>query len=265
MRVVWATDIHLNFLSAEARPAFYDTFRAAGAEAVVITGDIAEAPSLDALLRELGDALDVPAYFVLGNHDFYRGDVASARAVAARLSLTHPRLRYLTGAPVVALDARTALVGHDGWADGRAGDFARSRVFLNDYLLIADLVTYDAAERLARMQRLAREAADALTAVVTEALVAHEHVIVATHVPPFREACWHDGRVSDDQWAPHFTSVTVGEALRAVMTQHPHRTMEVLCGHTHGEGTAQMLPNLVVRTGGAAYGAPSIAGVLTTA
>jgi len=264
MRLAWATDIHLNFLSAEARHAFYDTFREAGAEAVVVTGDIAEAPSLDALLREFGDALDVPAYFVLGNHDFYRGDVASARATARSLSAAHPRLRYLTGAAPVSLDARTALVGHDGWADGRAGDFARSKVFLNDYLLIADLVTYDPVERLARMQRLAREAADALAEVATEALVAHEHVIVATHVPPFREACWHDGKVSDDQWAPHFTSVTVGEALRAVMARHPHRTMEVLCGHTHGAGTAQVLPNLVVRTGGAEYGAPSIAAVLTT-
>jgi UDP-2,3-diacylglucosamine pyrophosphatase LpxH len=264
MRLAWATDIHLNFLSPEGRHTFYDAFREAGAEAAVITGDIAEAPSLDALLRELGDALDVPVYFVLGNHDFYRGDVASARAVAARLSRAHPRLRYLTGAAPVPLDARTALVGHDGWADGRAGDFARSQVFLNDYLLISDLVTHDATERLARMQRLAREAADALTAVVTEALATHAHVIVATHVPPFREACWHDGKISDDQWAPHFTSVTVGEALRAVMVRHPHRTMEVLCGHTHGAGTTQVLPNLVVRTGGAEYGAPSIAAVLTT-
>lgn len=265
MRVAWATDIHLNFPSAETRHAFYDRFRAEGAEAAVVTGDIAEAPSLAELLREMGDALDCPLYFVLGNHDFYRGDVASVREAARALSQAHPRLRYLTGAAPVPLGARSALVGHDGWADGRAGDFARSRVFLNDYLLIGDLVTHDPAERLARMQRLAREAAESLAAAAARALTERPHVVVATHVPPFREACWHEGRVSDDNWAPHFTSVAVGEALRAVMAERPDRTMEVLCGHTHGEGVARVLPNLVVRTGAAEYGAPALAGVLEVA
>ncbi|MFM7113065.1 MAG: Eco57I restriction-modification methylase domain-containing protein, partial [Planctomycetota bacterium] len=42
---------------------------------------------------------------------------------------------------------------------------------------------------------------------------------VATHVPPFREACWHEGELSDDQWAPHFTSVVMGDALRAVISR----------------------------------------------
>jgi Icc protein len=30
----------------------------------------------------------------------------------------------------------------------------------------------------------------------------------------------------------------------------------VLCGHTHGEGDINILPNLRVVTGGARYGAP---------
>jgi predicted phosphohydrolase len=262
VRIAWATDIHLNFPSLERRHAFYDVFRAAGADVVVLTGDIAEAPSLDALLRELGDALDCPVYFVLGNHDFYHGEVAAVRAAAHALSRTHPRLRYLTDAEPVLLGERTALIGHDGWADGRAGDFARSRVFLNDYLLIHDLRTPTHAERLARMRHLAQEAADSLARAAQRALGVRPHVLVATHVPPFREACWHEGALSDDQWAPHFTSVVVGEALRSVMTTHPDRTMEVLCGHTHSEGVTQVLPNLLVRTGAATYGDPALAGVL---
>ena len=34
--------------------------------------------------------------------------------------------------------------------------------------------------------------------------------------------------------------------------------MTVLCGHTHGEGQAQILPNLKVLTGGAKYGEPRV-------
>lgn len=37
------------------------------------------------------------------------------------------------------------------------------------------------------------------------------------------------------------------------------RDVLVLCGHTHGEGEALVLPNLRVQTGGADYGAPRIA------
>lgn len=262
MRVAWATDIHLNFPSEDTRGAFYESFRAAGAEAAVVTGDIADAPTLVDRLREMGDALPCPLYFVLGNHDFYRSDVETMRAAAHALARAHPRLRYLTASDPVVLGPRAALVGHDGWADGRAGDFLRSRVFLNDYRFIADLVTHDPRERLARLQRLARDAADTLAAAAARALDERPHVFVATHVPPFREACWHEGELSDDQWAPHFTSVVMGDALRAVMAARPDRTMEVLCGHTHSAGVAQILPNLLVRTGAAEYGAPALAGLL---
>jgi len=34
--------------------------------------------------------------------------------------------------------------------------------------------------------------------------------------------------------------------------------MTMLCGHTHGDGEAQVLPNLRVLTGGAIYGKPVI-------
>ena len=90
-------------------------------------------------------------------------------------------------------------------------------------------------------------------------------VIVLTHVPPFREACWHRGRVSDDEWLPHFACRAVGEALVEAMAAHPECEMTVLCGHTHSAGEAQVLPNLRVLTGGAEYGRPEVQRVLTVA
>ena len=38
--------------------------------------------------------------------------------------------------------------------------------------------------------------------------------------------------------------------------------MTVLCGHTHGSGEAQILPNLRVLTGGAVCGKPWVQRVL---
>jgi hypothetical protein len=84
---------------------------------------------------------------------------------------------------------------------------------------------------------------------------------VLTHVPPFRDACWHEGRISDDDWAPHFTCHAAGQAILDVLRSHPDRQITVLCGHTHGRGIARLGSNLQVITGGAVYGKPTIAEV----
>jgi hypothetical protein len=42
------------------------------------------------------------------------------------------------------------------------------------------------------------------------------------------------------------------------MSEHREKEMLVLCGHTHGIGQAQILPNLLVKTGGAIYGKPQL-------
>jgi 3',5'-cyclic AMP phosphodiesterase CpdA len=263
VKLAWATDVHLDHCTAETRREFHDALRATGADAVLLTGDLAEARSLAPLLRELAAAVDRPVHFVLGNHDFYGGTVAGVRAVARRLTDDDPRLVWLGGAGVVLL-GETALVGHDGWADGRFGDWAGSRVLLNDYVHIEDLAEarLDRAEILPRIQRLAGESAAYFAGVLPEAMASRRRVLVATHVPPFREACWHEGRISGDEWMPHFSSRVVGEAIAAAAGAHPEVEVTVVCGHTHGEGTAQILPNLLVRTGGAVYGKPALAAVL---
>jgi hypothetical protein len=48
-------------------------------------------------------------------------------------------LVYLSQTNVVELTPSTALVGHDGWADARLGDFDGSDVILNDFMLIDEL------------------------------------------------------------------------------------------------------------------------------
>ena len=101
------------------------------------------------------------------------------------------------------------------------------------------------------------------TLVLPLALAAHEHVVLLTHVPPFREACWHLGRTSDDDWLPFFTCHAVGEVIRDCLRQHPERRLTVLCGHTHSAGNCRPAENLEVFTGSAEYGSPIVQQVFT--
>lgn len=90
----------------------------------------------------------------------------------------------------------------------------------------------------------------------------YANVIAVTHVPPFREAAWHRGRVSDDDCLPYFACKAAGDVMQKVMQAHPQSKLLVLCGHTHGGGELQVADNVRVLTGEAEYGKPRINAVL---
>jgi predicted phosphohydrolase len=248
MHAAWLTDIHLNFLDPPALAAFEDRLQQAAPDAVLLGGDIGEAPNVSIYLRRLAATVPCPVYFVLGNHDFYRGSITGVRHEVAQLCSELPRLVYLTAGGAVELTPHVGLVGHDGWADGRAGSYRQSDVLLNDYFLIGELAWLDSEQRLERLQQLGDEAAAHIRKVLPMALEQYQQAIVLTHVPPFHEACWHQGRLSDDNWAPHFTCLAMGDALREIAGQLPHRQITVLCGHTHSPGEARLSDNLLVLT-----------------
>lgn len=279
-RLAWLTDLHLGFADEDQVDGLINSIRSETPDAVLIGGDISEAPTFAAHLKFIAAEVNVPVYFVLGNHDFYHGSIEKVRLAANVLAQEHPNIHYLSAAGAVRLSEATALVGHDGWGDARTGDFLHSPVLLNDYFLITELARLmpdpgrlqgddftDAALRRplrAALRRLGDEAATHFRTVLPRALEQARHVIVLMHVPPFREACWHKGRTSDDDWAPHFTCIAAGESLMEVMREHPDRRMTVLCGHTHGGGFAQILENLEVHTGPAEYGAPRMQPLVVT-
>lgn len=258
MRAVWLTDIHLDFLSESACAAFFERIASQLPDRVLVTGDISVAPSLLSHLRAMADAIKTPIYFVLGNHDFYHGSIAAVRVAVSENGRSHSLLRYLPEAGVVPLTESTALVGHDGWGDSRYGDYARSPVRLNDHALIQELTGLPPDQLQQRLKDLGDEAAGYLRETLPQALDQFRRVMVLTHVPPFKEACWYQGQVGNDEWLPFFTCRAVGEVLREVMEKRPDRQMDVYCDHTHHPGIAQILPNLRVWTGAAEYGAPEI-------
>jgi len=258
MKLAWATDIHLDFLDAGKIDAFTRQLEDSRADAFLIGGDIAKAGSVERHLRSMEPRLLRPVYFVLGNHDFYVGSISKVRAAMKDLTKRSKLLRWLPAAGIVKLSARTALVGHDGWGDARIGNVDTTPVRMNDFVMIEELSSLKREVRRDRLRALGDEAAAYVRDLLPKAFALYPKVVFLTHVPPFRESCWHEGKISDDDWLPYFTCKAVGDALLEVMQAHPDRDLTVLCGHTHGEGTVEMLPNLRVWTGGADYGSPRI-------
>jgi 3',5'-cyclic AMP phosphodiesterase CpdA len=260
-RVVWLTDIHLNFLPKPRVLEFLTRVAATAPDAVLIGGDIGEAHDVCDYLGAIAETISAPVYFVLGNHDYYFGSIRETRLRVEQFCREHARLHFLTTGGVEQLTPSVGLVGHDGWADGRLGDYARSLVMMHDWKLIEELASLDKSARWEALKGLADEAAEHFRRLLPDALERYREVFVLTHVPPFREACWHEGNISNDDWLPHFTCRAAGEVIREIAAAYPQRQITVLCGHTHGGGETRLAPNLNVITGGAEYESPEVARV----
>ncbi len=257
-RVAWLTDIHLNFLRPVQLDKFYQLIRSSEPDCVLISGDITEAPRLQYTLKHLESHLPYPVYFVLGNHDFYGASIEDVHTLVHDITCNSPKLHWLNEAGIVQLAPNVALIGHDGWSDGRYGDYASSKVMLNDYLAIRDFVGMTKVQRLELLNKLGDSAACYVQEWLPKALELYDHVFFMTHVPPFAESCVHEGQPLDTDWLPHFSSKAVGDALITVMRDYPAKNVTVLCGHTHGQSHVQVLSNLQVFTGGAEYSRPEV-------
>ncbi len=268
MKLIWLTDIHLNFLNINERMDFYQEIRANSGERILISGDIAEAPSVSKILKEMAQILQKPIYFVLGNHDYYSGQIDVVRSEMRDLTKNEALLHWLPASGVQNLGNQTILVGEDCWADGRYGDYTNSRVSLNDSHMIFDLYQSNILGKyslLDKMQQLADQDAQKLKISLKKALKNQrpEKVIILIHIPPFKECCLHEGKISSDDFLPFFSSKVTGDVLLEIAQENTNVQFLALCGHTHSKAIWQPLDNLTVKTGAAEYTKPQIQEIVT--
>lgn len=266
MKLAWLTDIHINFLEKDERLQFYKKIIRKKSDGILISGDIAEGNSIVDLLTEMADTIQKPFYFVLGNHDYYFSSVAAVIKDVTKLTKTHSGLFWLNISGIQALNENTILLGQDGWADGRLGDYQNSCVVLNDSRLIAELFQQKVLGKnqlLQKMQSLADSDAKNLKSNLLKAISQNpKKIIILTHVPPFKEACFYQGKISTDDWLPFFGSKATGDVLLEIAQKNPGIAFLVLCGHTHGKACYSPLNNLTVKAGGAEYYKPKIQEVI---
>ncbi len=262
MRLAWITDPHFDHAKLETWRRWADDLIAFAPHALVMTGDISEGDDVAYQLRCLVETFDRPIYFVLGNHDFYGKSIAETRRLMIDLARDYDHLHYLTDSGPVFLTADSVLLGDDGWGDASEGDYLNSTVRLSDFELIQDFRA-DAPETWRTiLQREGLDSSKRLQQKLVALPAEVRHVLIATHVPPFREACWYEGHITDDNWAPFFVCGHVGAALRQAADENPDRFFTVLCGHTHHEGDAIILPNLIVHTGYSRYGTLDVESII---
>ena len=266
MKIAWATDCHLNFLASEdALIKFCKSLTAGNPSGIVITGDISVADQLVYHLSVIEKIVERPVYFVAGNHDFYGTSIEAQRRVLKDTCNMSQYLRYLSLSSYVTLTPKTAIVGHDGWYDAHFGAVAESRVIMNDWTAIGEYATKNVCRGMtvdvARIVQISRDLAQEAVKHVAEGIKAatryHKTIIIATHVPPFNEAHFHEGEPGDVTMTPWFTSGMMGMMLRQAAASYPAVQFEVFAGHTHGNCDVRIAKNLNCHVGGAVYGAPT--------
>jgi predicted phosphohydrolase len=262
IRLAWSSDVHMDIAGSERTLSFVNAVNRSGADGLLIGGDISSYDSLAGHLALLASTIDIPIYFVLGNHDAYGGSIHDSKRVAREACRHQPRLNFLEDSGVVHLSKTVCLAGVGGWADARAGDFLISPKLLNDYFLVRELIYLP--DRIARdvLRELGDRSADRLREILAGVPGRCRELVVLVHVPPWKDVCWYGGKISDDRWLPHYTCVAVGEAIEEFAVCHPDTSVLVLCGHTHGGGEVRISGNVLCKTGPATYGAPEVKEVI---
>ena len=257
--VLWSTDPHLDHASPAVRDRFLDALRHTPGQVVIVTGDISNATRLTRDLESIADAAARPVYHVLGNHDHYGATIGAVRDVVIALGQRRSDIQWLPPAGVIPLEAGLALVGVDGWADGRHGDALTTPLRLNDDRLIGELAAeFGRAGKLAIKRALADADAVRLSILLERAAPTATRIVVATHVPPFVEALPRSGPLSRPEWRPLLVCGAAGTVLRDFALSHPGHRIVVLTGHSHVAVDVAILPNLRCVVGGSRYGSPGV-------
>ena len=261
---MWATDLHLNFVGLTKTAEFCKRIKAENEfDIVVISGDIAEAPNVVEYLKTLEKHIAKPIYFILGNHDFYHGSIKEMFYIMKDLSDNSEYLNWLTVCSPIVLGKDTCMIGRESWNDCLYGNWNESNVVLNDYKYIDEfrrLNKNDLYNKLGSLAGLtAAKIEDKLRIVLTD----YKNVFLITHVPMFKEICCWRGKMSGEDYLPHYSNKTIGVMLFQVMKYNIDNNLTVLCGHTHGQVEKQITDNIYVKVGDGVYNAPKIQEIIT--
>jgi len=259
-RMIWISDLHFDLVKEHRIEQLLNEVRQMKPQLVVITGDISTHARIDRDLSRFADH-KIPTYFILGNHDYYMGGFAATETIVDELCEALPNLVRLREGTVVLLKHGIALVGIGGWGDGRSGLGNQTPVRMRDSDLIKDLLFLDTDELYEKLNTLGDASARSMAFTLSTALKMADHVYVATHVPPWEEACRHNGSPGTPEYLPHFVNVALGHAIMEIAKENPRKQITVLCGHTHDEYSYQAADDITVKVAGAIYGAPVIAGI----
>ena len=262
-RLVWTSDTHLDRMARSEFLEFIEYLQELNADGFVLAGDIAEADSVISFLTEFRQQLDCPIYFVLGNHDFWGSTFAETRAAICEFVSKQIDIHWLSESGVVSLNETTALIGHDGWADGGYAPVPTTGTVPQDFRCIEDLKILRRDQFQTALSNLGKEAAEYLKKNLSEAVKTYQNIYLVTHFPPFKEASLDRARrVCSNERLPFYSCKAIGDVLLEIMSQNPDSNLTVLSGHTHEKCELEIQSNLKIKILDAGYGAWYPPGIL---
>jgi 3',5'-cyclic-AMP phosphodiesterase len=250
--LLWITDAHLDHHSEKVEAAWFDKLTKSQADMLLLGGDIANSRIFSRLLARIENSFQGKVALVAGNHDYYHTSVSDFRTTLAH----HQRTGTIIFEPgcqttPIKLSDCVYLCGSGGWGDAIAGCANALAMELNDEHLIEELKM--ARNLTTKLRELGNESAahlDTQLAAVPEGATC---LIILTHVPPWPEACWHEGRRSDAYALPRFCWQSGGNVITQAAARMPNTKFIILCGHTHSDGIWKS-GNITCHTAGSAYG-----------
>ena len=251
--LVWLSDVHADLLQSDLL-ADVEVLRREGPEGILITGDIWNAEHLDEHLMVLS-TVGCPIFFVLGNHDFWNGSLAGVTALVHSACSKKSNLVFLDQSGVVQLGGGTVLIGVQGWGDGQAGLGKKSPVTSRDRQLIQEFADKPREKYFELLREMGRASAFCFSKMAGPALENSQHLILATHVPPFAASA-----LREPEYLPYYVNMALGEEILRIAGQFPRKRISVYCGHTHRKYTYRPLPNVTVHVAEATNGIFQIAG-----
>ncbi len=263
-RLVVATDIHLNFANENRIDDFVNSVVREKPDYLLLTGDLAEGRCLRSyLLILLGKCKktlpDIKILFVLGNHDYYGFSFFEIKTQMKQLCEEYKDLIWLSDSQILSTDNQTAIIGVDGWYDGRNGDFWGSKISMSDFRMISDYIGKSKETILKIMQNKTDEDAYQLDGALQEAYrLGHRNIIVGTHVPPCEETSFYLGKPASNDGLPFFSNRSIGDVLIKFADSHKDVKIQVFAGHSHDHCRVDIRPNLNIIVGSAEYYKPRI-------
>jgi len=302
MNALWLTDLHLDCYNEKQLEDYFSELKTKvkknGVDFLLITGDISTGKPdkvtyrkyhFYTMLQQLQIAVDIPIYYVLGNHDFWYADGKISRVQANVNAIKgnwifNPAgmcLHYVTrGKPHVLKKpdgSKIFITGGDGWADCRfkpsedekplrLSNSHWNQVRMRDWFLIDDFdkcgpenPVYKMMEKIADKE--ARMVAKKLQSIKPSA---DDQVIILTHVPPFKENSLYQGKPSD--LLPLYSSKVMGDTILehcSYWGQVKNVKTFVLSGHTHSDSEFSPGVNIRSLTLAADYHIPQMGRILS--
>lgn len=259
-KYIWLTDIHLNFLKDEKIIEFFLNLKFKQADGIFLTGDISNGLYITKHLAWLQKITDLPIYFVLGNHDFYKSSFTDVEYRVSSLVKNTSNLHYLTISEPIALNDTTAIIGHDGWYDAGWHEPMTPLVFLADWYFIEDFkFTFSNKRRMILIRDRALQAAERLEQNLKKAFQTYDTIYLLTHFPPWPPMGFG---LRNRFWRPYNSSKIVADYIIRSMPLDKNKKLIVLSGHTHEHRYTKISENIELRVGEAELKNPSISNII---